>query len=139
VRLSRPPVRRARVEIIPMIDTVFFLLVFFMMATLSMSVHRAMPVSLPQAATGGPATPQSVDITITREGAVLIDRVPIDPARIPDALRARAAAAPELAVVIHADDRVAHGRVVEVLDGARRAGLGRLAIAVRPTVASGAP
>ena len=55
MKLPRTSLRRARIEIIPMIDTVFFLLVFFMMASLSMTVHRGMPVSLPRAASGQPA------------------------------------------------------------------------------------
>ena len=50
--LRRRESRRARIEIVPMIDVVFFLLVFFMMASLSMAVYGGLPVNLPQAATG---------------------------------------------------------------------------------------
>jgi biopolymer transport protein ExbD len=43
--------RKARIEIVPMIDTIFFLLVFFMIATLSMTKLQGLPVNLPRAAT----------------------------------------------------------------------------------------
>jgi biopolymer transport protein ExbD len=122
-----------------MIDTVFFLLVFFMMASLSMSVHRTIPVSLPQAASGRPAAPTTVDITVTRDGAVLVDRQAVDVASLPALLRARKAPGPELALVIHADQEVTHGRVVEVLDGARMAGISRIAIAIVPKATPGMP
>jgi biopolymer transport protein ExbD len=122
-----------------MIDTVFFLLVFFMIASLSMSVHRALPVSLPQAASGRLATPHSADITVTREGTVLVDRQTVDVGSLPGLLQARKAAAPELALVIHADQDVTHGRVVAVLDAARVAGIGRIAIAIMPKAPPGAP
>ena len=50
MKVARHPTKKARIEIIPMIDTVFFLLVFFMMASLSMTVYRGVPLSLPKAA-----------------------------------------------------------------------------------------
>ena len=65
----RPP-RKARIEIIPMIDTVFFLLVFFMMASLAMTVHGGIPVNLPKAAKAEAArAPES--ISIARDGVDL--------------------------------------------------------------------
>ena len=52
MRLARRTIKKARIEIIPMIDTIFFLLVFFMISTLSMSRYSGLPVNLPKAATG---------------------------------------------------------------------------------------
>ena len=51
MRLSRRTIKKARIEIIPMIDTIFFLLVFFMISTLSMARYSGLPVNLPKAAT----------------------------------------------------------------------------------------
>jgi biopolymer transport protein ExbD len=50
MRLPRKAPEKARIEIIPMIDIIFFLLVFFMVSTLSMTVNRGLPVNLPKAA-----------------------------------------------------------------------------------------
>jgi biopolymer transport protein ExbD len=133
VRIRRRPPRKARIEIIPMIDTVFFLLVFFMMASLAMTVHGGIPVNLPKAARAEAAR-APVSISVTREGAVYLEREPIEPAGLTARLQARARTEPELAVVIEA--LVRHGRVVDVLDAVRLAGVGKLAIAVTPREAA---
>jgi len=132
VRLPRARSRRARIEIIPMIDIIFFLLVFFMVATLSMAVYRGLPVGLPAAATGGEVPGEHLAVSVRRDGAIALDREPMDlPGllqRVPVVLRAR----PDLTIVVTADAEARHGRVIEVMDGLRRAGVQRLAIAVRP-------
>jgi len=51
MRIPRKEPQKARIEIIPMIDVIFFLLVFFMVSTLSMTINRGLPVNLPTAAT----------------------------------------------------------------------------------------
>jgi biopolymer transport protein ExbD len=129
VKLRRRPPRKARIEIIPMIDTVFFLLVFFMMASLSMTVHGGIPVNLPKAARAEAAR-GPVTISIGRDGVVYLEREPIEPAQLTARLRKRAQAEPDVAAVIEADTDVRHGRVVDVMDAARVAGIGKLAIAV---------
>ncbi|MEX2222522.1 MAG: biopolymer transporter ExbD [Candidatus Rokuibacteriota bacterium] len=131
MKLRRRPPRKARIEIIPMIDTVFFLLVFFMMASLAMTVHGGIPVNLPKAARAEAArAPVSISISISREGVIYLERDPVDAAQLTARLLARTE--PELAVVIEADTDVRHGRVVDVMDAARLAGVGKLAIAVTP-------
>src|SRR5262245_19124459 len=73
---SRAP-RRARIEIIPMIDVVFFLLVFFMMASLAMTIYHGLPVSLPQAASGQRNAAETAAITLSRDGGTFLDREPV--------------------------------------------------------------
>ena len=132
MRLSRRTVKKARIEIIPMIDTIFFLLVFFMISTLSMSRYSGVQVNLPKAATGQQPASESAVVTITPDGKVYIDKqeVPRDNIRI--VLKQRLTANPELLVLINADERVEHGRVVDVMDDARQAGVTKMAIAVKP-------
>jgi biopolymer transport protein ExbD len=132
MRLSRRKVKKARIEIIPMIDTIFFLLVFFMISTLSMAHYSGLPVNLPKAATGQQPPSESAAVTIAPDGKINIDKqeVPLD--RLGDILKARLASKPELLVLINADERVAHGLVVEVMDQARQAGVSKMAIAVKP-------
>jgi biopolymer transport protein ExbD len=103
-----------------------------MMASLSMTVYQGMPVSLPQAASGRPAVADSASLTVSQDGVIYLERQPVDLATLGVGLRARVSASPELAVVIHADRTVSHGRVVEVLDVVRLAGVARLAIAIAP-------
>jgi biopolymer transport protein ExbD len=131
VKFRRRPPRKARIEIIPMIDTVFFLLVFFMMASLSMTVHGGIPVNLPQAARAEAARAPA-SISISREGVIYLEREAIEPAQLTVRLQERARTEPEVGVVIEADTDVRHGRVVDVMDAARLAGIGKMAIAVTP-------
>jgi len=62
MRIQRRNMKKARIEIIPMIDTIFFLLVFFMISTLSMSQFKGMPVNLPKAASGKTGTAQVIEM-----------------------------------------------------------------------------
>ena len=80
MKIKTPPLRRARIEIIPMIDTIFFLLVFFMIASLSMVKMKAIGLNVPRAATTGAsgggrgAAPQPVVLTVTDGGAYMVNR-----------------------------------------------------------------
>ena len=132
MRLQRRNIKKPRIEIIPMIDTIFFLLVFFMISTLSMSHYSGLPVSLPKAATGQQPPSESTAITIGPDGKIAIDKQEVSRDRVGDVLKTRFVGEPDLLVLINADERVEHGLVVEVMDEARRAGIARMAIAIKP-------
>ena len=132
MRLPRRVIKKARIEIIPMIDTIFFLLVFFMISTLSMARYSGLPVNLPKAATGQQPPSESSAVTIASDGKVSIDRQEVARDQIRETLRQRLAKNPELLVLINADERVEHGVVVEIMDAARQAGVAKMAIAVKP-------
>ncbi|HXV80103.1 MAG TPA: biopolymer transporter ExbD [Candidatus Binatia bacterium] len=132
MRLKRTTVKKARIEIIPMIDTIFFLLVFFMISTLAMARYTGLPVNLPKAATGQQPANESAAITITPDGKFFVDKQEVQRENIRTLLQQRLLADPELLVLINADERVEHGLVVDIMDDARHAGVTKMAIAVRP-------
>jgi biopolymer transport protein ExbD len=132
MRIQRRSTKKARIEIIPMIDTIFFLLVFFMISTLSMTRFRGMPVNLPKAASGQQAPAESAAITINKDQQIFLDKQTVDQTTLGDLLREKIAKNAELLVVINAADGVEHGRVVEVMDIARSADVARMAIAIKP-------
>jgi biopolymer transport protein ExbD len=132
MRIQRRSIKKARIEIIPMIDTIFFLLVFFMISTLSMSQFKGVPVNLPKAASGQQAPAESAALSITKEAQIYLDKQAVDKSALNDLLRQKIAKNPDLLVVINADDGVEHGRVVEIMDVARNANVAKLAIAVKP-------
>jgi biopolymer transport protein ExbD len=132
MRLPRRTIKKARIEIIPMIDTIFFLLVFFMISTLSMTRYSGLPVNLPKAATGQQPPSENAAITITADGNIVIDKQPVGRDGIRAALQKRFEKNPELLVLINADQAVQHGLVVEVMDQARQAGVAKMAIAIKP-------
>ncbi len=132
MRIQRRNIKKARIEIIPMIDTIFFLLVFFMISTLSMTQFKGMPVNLPKAASGQQAPAESAAVTIDKNGRLFLNQQAIDKAALGEALRQQLAKNADMLVVINADDGVAHGQVVEVMDIARAANVAKMAIAVKP-------
>ena len=132
MRLQRRSLKKARIEIIPMIDTIFFLLVFFMISTLSMTQFKGMPVNLPKAASGQQAPAESMAITIDKDGHLFLNQQVVEKAALGDALKQQLAKNAEMLVVINADDGVAHGQVVEVMDITRAANVAKMAIAVKP-------
>jgi biopolymer transport protein ExbD len=132
MRIQRRSLKKARIEIIPMIDTIFFLLVFFMISTLSMTQFKGMPVNLPKAASGQQAPAESAAITIDKDGRLFLNQQPIDKDALSDSLKQQLAKNADTLMVINADDGVQHGLVVEVMDIARGANVAKMAIAVKP-------
>jgi len=132
MRVPRKEPEKARIEVVPMIDIIFFLLVFFMISTLSMTMNRGLPVNLPKAASSQRDLRESFNITVTREGDIFLNKEPITLQEISQRVQAGLVKDPELLAVINADDHTIHGTVVEVMDKVRLAGISRLAIAVKP-------
>jgi biopolymer transport protein ExbD len=132
MRVPRKEPEKARIEVIPMIDIIFFLLVFFMISTLSMTINRGLPVNLPKAASSQRDLRESFNITVTREGDIFLNKEPITLQEISQRVQAGLVKDPELLAVINADDHTIHGTVVEIMDKVRLAGISRLAIAVKP-------
>jgi len=134
MRLPKSIRKKARIEIIPMIDTMFFLLVFFMVATLSMTIQKGIAVNLPHAATARDEITQVVALTLTKEGKLYFDKEEI--ASVADVSvrlsSQQTSQGKEVSVVIYADRAVEHGKVIDLMDGVRTAGVARIAVAVRP-------
>lgn len=131
VKIPRKPGKKARIEIIPMIDTMFFLLVFFMLATLSMTSQSGVPVNLPQAIGIEEQVKQVATLSIAKDGKIYFNKEEI--ASSADALlrlRQQKLADAQMSVIINADRSVEHGQVVELLDAIQQSGLAKVAIAV---------
>ena len=131
MRIARKESAKARIEIIPMIDVIFFLLVFFMVSTLSMTLNRGLPVNLPTAATSQKDMRENVSLTVMQDGKIFVNKEPVTLRDMGPRVKAALAADPRLAVVINADGQVLHSTVVDILDELRQAGVSGLAIAVK--------
>jgi biopolymer transport protein ExbD len=133
MNITRKPMKKARIEIIPMIDTMMFLLVFFMLSSLSMIQQHGMPVNLPHAASGQDEVKKVVTMTLTQDGNLFYEKEQIpSTAEVTARLTQMENNGTKPSVVINADRSVEHGRVVEVLDAVRQSGVIAVAIAVRP-------
>lgn len=123
--------KRAKIEIIPMIDTMFFLLVFFMLSSLAESRLLGININLPKASTSATESKVNLTITIPANEEIFVNNQRAALAAIPGLLQqdAGAAGVASQTVVINADMNVPHGLVVAAMDQARIAGAVHFAIA----------
>jgi biopolymer transport protein ExbD len=131
MRAPRQKSEKARIEIIPMIDVIFFLLVFFMVSTLSMTINRGLPVNLPKAASSQKDLRESFNITVTQDGTLFLNKEQTSLVELGQQVKAGLEKDPELVVIVSGDDQASHGAILSVMDEVRLAGVSRLAIAVR--------
>lgn len=130
MRIPSPAVRRRpRIEIIPLIDVVFFLLATFVMVSLSMVKNQGIPVHLPLALTGSPQErATSVTITLTVSEELYVNKERISREELPIRLKQLKSVEPELRVFISGDQHASFGRAIDVLDEVRRLGITKVSI-----------
>jgi len=113
---------------LPLIDVVFLLLVFFIYAMLSMVVHRGLRVELPSAATAQVDRYEYVGITITQDNALFVGEEPVELSALVDAVKQRMEGAWELPVFINGDRRSDLGMAVKILDLLKASGIREVSI-----------
>ena len=115
--------------IIPMIDIIFFLLVFFMMNSLQTVAQKALAVQLPQAQSASAPAQLPIIMTLDEEGHITIDNEPVSIRESATIMKQHMQENANAAVVLQADKRTAHGQVVAVMDMLKTSGVTRLSIA----------
>src|SRR5438874_11392475 len=139
------PHKRARIEIIPLIDIMFFLLASFMMVSLSQTHMKGIKVALPSASVPPPNTPKDfVSIRVGAGNSVSFDGQYVQDDQIMPRLFQLHAANPNIKVSISAEGMALHGDVVTVLDKVRRAQIQKVGYQIRaaqggPAAAPGTP
>ena len=120
--------RKARIEMLPLIDIVFLLLVFFIYAMLSMAVHRALPVALPSSTTAKIDKYAILSVTVKSDGSIYLDKEPVPMAHLAAVLREKAKGPQETGVLLFADRSLSYQDLFKVLDQIRIAGLERVSL-----------
>jgi biopolymer transport protein ExbD len=136
VKLSSklPPESEARIEIIPLIDIMFFLLASFMLVSLSMVNQKSVKVNLPTATISTRETKKDfITISVDRSGAAFLDKQPMGLNELAQRLGAAHQTNSEVRVFISGDQDARHGDVIHVLDAVRSAGIERIAFEIRET------
>ena len=125
------PEKKSRLEIIPLIDIMFFLLASFMMVALQMQIVRTVKANLPTATLAASSKkPEIVNLFVNRDGQVSVDKKPVSFADLNTLLTNRFSLNTNLPVFITGAQDATHGAVIYVLDCVQRAGIARVAIAV---------
>ncbi len=125
--------KRARIEIIPLIDIIFFLLATFIMVSLSMTKNQGVQVALPTAASAASLGDQqeldkAVTLSVTDKGDVFYNKEKITVAQLPLRLQALKSVSKDPKVIINSDGAAAFKYVVIVLDEVRKIGIGKVGI-----------
>ncbi len=118
----------AELDMTPMLDIVFIMLIFFIVTT-SFIKESGVTVSTPQAQTAAQQENANIFIAITADGEVWIDRRPVDPRAVRTVVARLHADNPEGSVIIQSDEEAATRTLVEVMDQVRLAGIESIAIA----------
>lgn len=124
MRFSRPRSRAPRIDISPLIDVVFQLLLFYAVTTQFVTPER-LKLQLPEARTAEAAKttkPQEAEILVTSTGEILVANRVVSEERLEAEIRALLKGQPERSVTIRGDKGAPYGTVMKVLDAARLAG-----------------
>ncbi len=121
--------KRARIEIVPLIDIVFFLLATFVMVSLSMVKNKGIAVNLPVASTSAAQDrKEHHTITVTKDGELFFNQEPLRAAELPARLQRLKSEQPDPKVFINGDEQAKFGAAVGVLDELRKFGFTKVAI-----------
>ncbi len=123
---------KARIEVIPMIDIMMFLLVFFILATLKMIQSAGITLDLPKASTAQQIETIKVTIGVSKDGTITLDAQPIEREPLIAHLRSLLSDK-KVDVVIAGDKLTPYDNIVRVMDIVREAGVVAIALATANT------
>jgi len=130
LRVSRGS-RRGRIEIIPMIDVMFFLLATFMLASLAMQNLHSLRVDLPEGRAQPMQPHQPVTLTVTNDGLLLLNETAVTLDTIAPTLKSMSVG-PDSDVIVSADKKAPNGIVIQAMLHARDAGVEHFMFAIKP-------
>ncbi len=134
------PKKRARIEIIPLIDIMFFLLASFMMVSLSQTTMKGMKVNLPTGSSGQTQSKKDyVSFSVDRDGYIYWDKERITYEDVPAKLRPLRATNPEAKIFVRGDAETLHGNVTRLLDQIRSTGFSKIAFEIKSQASAGVP
>ena len=124
-------IKKPRIEMLPLIDIVFLLLVFFIYAMLSMAVHRSLPVSLPVSSTAEIHTELNLTVTVNKTGEIFLDDTNVSLEELQAVLLEKTLEAADTKAVqvdLFADKALSYQELYRVLDIIRNAGISNVSL-----------
>lgn len=134
MRLPDEPDRPPQINIVPMIDVIFAILVYFIVSSLFLTRSEGLPVNLPQAETTQLQQSKQITVSLDQEGNLTIDDRSTELTQLKTQVENLLKTEPTQVVVISADKIVDHGEVVDVLDQLRQIPQIKLAIAAKKKI-----
>lgn len=128
MKIELPQQRRPRIEMIPLIDIVFLLLVFFIYAMLSMAVHRGVPVSLPESWSAKIDRQTMISITIKKDGTIYLNKKRISLDLLGKRLNSFPKEEKAKGVLIFGDENITYKTLFRILDEISLSGIERISL-----------
>jgi biopolymer transport protein ExbD len=130
MKFRKRPKKHAKIEVVPLIDVVFFLLATFVMVSLSMTKNEGITVNVPAASTSAPKEKSDAPLTLSvaQQGEIFVNKEKINFAQLPIRIQNAKAATKDLAVVVNADGKAEYSHVVAVIDEVKKAGVTKVAL-----------
>ena len=127
------PARKARIEIVPMIDVMMFLLIFFVLISLNVIPTFGLRTALPQSSTAQRtvSTQRPVVVTLGADGALALDGKAVPARELGPQVQAIHRRAPEQRFIVNADQTVRWQAIVEVMDALRQQGIDSITFATQ--------
>lgn len=132
LRLDSSTQQDMRIEIVPLIDVIFCILVFFLLAAVGFSRQRAISLDLPKASTGVPQMREMVIVSLDYAGQAYVEQQPVGENQLYQAVDSYFQRRPNALMVLYASKDVRYDRVMQVLDILRQVGGDRVALATLP-------
>ena len=120
--------KKARIEMLPLIDIVFLLLVFFIYAMLSMAIHRGMPVNLPTSTSAETDKNRLISVTLKEDGFIYLDKKKIDINDLRNALEGLSPDKKRKGLLLFADGNASYQELFSVMDEIRHAGITNISL-----------
>jgi len=120
--------KKVRIEMLPLIDIVFLLLVFFIYAMLSMAVHRGLPVLLPSSVSAKIDKELILSITVKSDGTLYVDKEQVSLNDLASFLKTKSASEKDVGILLFADRSLSYQNLFQVLDQIKMADIHRISL-----------
>jgi biopolymer transport protein ExbD len=124
--------QEVRIEIIPLIDVIFCILTFFILAAVGLSRQQAISLNLPKATTGKPQMREMLVVSLDDIGQVYVDRELVTRSQLNQSIKDYHEKNPNALMVLNASRNSSYNDVVKILDSLRQVGGNRVALATLP-------
>lgn len=124
--------KEIHIEIVPLIDVIFCILTFFILAAVGFSRQQAISLNLPKATTGTPQMREMLVVSLDDQGQLYLEKQPVSQVQLYSAVKNYHSLNPTGLMVLHASQEVRYSEVIQVLDMLKEVGGERVALATLP-------
>ncbi len=120
--------KKARIDIIPLIDIIFLLLIFFIYTMLSMSIHKGVELNLPKSAYAQPVKKEDISLSIKSNNTIYINKEKINILKLRQILSRKIKQDKDITLLLFADKEVKYEIIFKVMDKIQEAGIYKISL-----------